>query len=614
MIAFAITLWSLLWVSASPNEASSLKQTYPRIEAVEAIRSAFLAVLGPEPKDSMALVAGLAIGERSQLSEETATQMRDLSLTHLVAVSGANLAIVVGAVWFLLAYLGLNRHLRFALGLMAMFAYVILVGPESSVIRAGTMALFVTIALWLGRGSSPLNALAAAISLILILDPGMAVDFGFALSSAATAGLLIAAPPIFEILKARLPDWLALGVAAAFSAQLFTTPILLMLQPGLPLYAVLANLLVEPAVAPITILGILSAVFAIPMPWLASLLAKAAELGTTWIILVASNLSELPLVRIHFVGAPTGVVLVSLTVLLTASYFRLEKPRAKRAALLAIGGTVIFAATLSLLDIARAKVAINDWQVLNCDVGQGDALLFKSGNQVALVDVGPDPLLLSQCLRDAEVQRVSLLILSHYDSDHVAGISALESIPVDLAVVPGFRDERPLVDKVSEVLSRNRVRVVTGQRSMTGTIGECQWEILEPSFNASEAVDSNDASLVSLFDCPEFALLGLGDLGEEGQNRLLSSSAAKVPGEKPLILKVAHHGSADQSRALHEQLRPEIALFSVGRNRFGHPTDRALRIVSSVGAAVYRTDLQGSLAIQVVGTEITASPLGKLAT
>ena len=102
----------------------------------------------------MALVAGLAIGERSQLSEVTAQQMRDLSLTHLVAVSGANLAIVVGAVWFLLAALGLNRHLRFLIGLIAMAAYVLLVGPESSVIRAATMALFVTVALWLGRGSS----------------------------------------------------------------------------------------------------------------------------------------------------------------------------------------------------------------------------------------------------------------------------------------------------------------------------------------------------------------------------------------------------------------------------------------------------------------------------
>ena len=613
MIPFTIALWSFLWLSAAPNQQSALKQGYPEIDLVERVRAAFLSNLGPEPSDSMALVAGLAIGERSQLSEVTAQQMRDLSLTHLVAVSGANLAIVVGAVWFLLAALGLNRHLRFSIGLIAMAAYVLLVGPESSVIRAATMALFVTVALWLGRGSSALHALAAAVSLILIVDPGMAVDFGFSLSALATAGLLIAAAPIFESLRTRLPDWLALGVAAAFSAQLFTTPILLMLQPGLPLYAVLANLLVEPVVAPVTILGILSAAISIPAPMMSTLLANTAGLGTSWIVLVASQLSALPLVRLHFVGPPLGVILASLIVILTAGYFKVATSGAKRATLFGIASVVLFGAVLSVLDVAKAKVSITGWEILNCDIGQGDALLIKSSNRVALVDVGPDPELLSSCLADAGVNKLDLLIISHYDADHVAGISALAQTPISLAVLPGFDDERPLVTKVGEVLAGSAQTVVTGQRGMVGKMGGCSWEILEPSFSASEASDSNDASLVSLFDCPSFSLLGLGDLGESGQDRLLSSSQSKLVSRKPLVLKVAHHGSADQSRPLHEFLQPEIAIISVGKNRFGHPTDRVLRILNSVGATTYRTDLQGAIAIQATGMQLQVKPLGKLA-
>jgi competence protein ComEC len=539
--------------------------------------------------------------------------MRDLSLTHLVAVSGANLAIVVGAVWFLLAALGLNRHLRFLIGLLAMVAYVLLVGPESSVIRAATMALFVTLALWLGRGSSPLHALAAAVSLILIVDPGMAVDFGFSLSALATAGLLIAAAPLFESLRTRLPDWLALGVAAAFSAQLFTTPILLMLQPGIPLYAVLANLLVEPVVAPVTILGILSAAMSLPVPLISTLLANTAGLGTSWIVLVASHLSQLPLVRLHFVGAPVGVILASLVVILTAGFFRATSSIARRATLFGIASVALFGTVLSALDVARAKVSISGWEILNCDIGQGDALLVKSSNRVALVDVGPDPELLSSCLSDAGVSKLDLLIISHYDSDHVAGISALSQTSISLAVLPGFDDERPLVTEVANVLASSAKKVVTGQKGMMGELGDCSWEILEPSFTASEASDSNDASLVSFFDCASYSLLGLGDLGESGQERLLTSSQLKLASSKPLVLKVAHHGSADQSRSLHEFLQPEIALISVGANRFGHPTDRVLRILNSVGAATYRTDLQGAIAIQARGMRLQVKPLGKLA-
>ena len=613
MIAFAIALWSLLWMSAPPGQVSAIKSTYPLVPAVEEVRSAFLGLVGYEPNDSKALVAGLAIGERTMLSDQTAEQMRDLSLTHLVAVSGANLAIVIGAVWFLTSYLGFSRNLRFASGLVTMFSYVLLVGPESSVIRAATMAVFVTVAMWLGRGSSPLHALALAISLLLIVDPGIATDFGFSLSAIATAGLLVAAGPLFELLKPRMPEWLALGLAAALSAQLFTTPILLMLQPGLPLYAVLANLLVEPVVAPVTILGISSAVLAIPLPLLAKLCIELASLGTGWIVLVSGQLSELPFVRIHFVGGPAGVFLAAAVVVLTAAYFTSQNSWLKRRLLYAIGGLVLIGVTLSVFDVLRSNRIHSSWEILNCDVGQGDALLLRSSAQVALIDVGPDPNLLQACLQSASVERIDLLIISHYDADHVAGIDALEDIDVGLAVLPGFADDRPLADKVQKRMNQWAHSQVVGQRGMSGELGSCNWRILEPSFNASETSDSNDASLVGYFDCRGFRLLALGDLGERGQDRLLASSASILKAASPLILKVAHHGSADQSRTLHEYLAPDLALVSVGTNRFGHPTDRLLRILSSTGTSIFRTDESGAISVQAGVDGLSVGTGGKLA-
>lgn len=613
MIAFAIALWLLLWLSAPAGGVSAIKSAFPKMTEVEAIRSRFLALIGDEPDDALALVAGLAIGERSMLSEQTADQMRDLSLTHLVAVSGANLAIVIGAIWFLAAYLGFSRNLRFSLGLTAMACYVLLVGPESSVIRAATMAFFVTVGLWLGRGSAPLHSLALAVSLLLILDPAISTDFGFSLSAIATAGLLVAAGPLFETLKTRLPDWLALGVAAAVAAQLFTTPILLMLQPGLPLYAVLANLLVEPVVAPVTILGISAATLAIPVPFVAQVGIFLASIGTGWIVEVAKALSSLPFVRLHFVSGPIGVAIAAASVISIAGFVQARNPQTKSWLLRLTFGLFALGGILSLVDIARSSATHRDWDLLNCDVGQGDAMLIRNSGHVALIDVGPDVELIKGCLGAAGVERIDLLVISHYDADHVAGIDGLEGVPVGLAILPGFADDRPLAEKVELRMESWAERTATGQRGMTGSLGNCVWRILEPSYSAAETTDSNDASLVNLFECPELRVLALGDLGEPGQNRLLASSESYFRGSTPLILKVAHHGSADQSRELHEAIRPAIAVVSVGENRFGHPTDRALRILTSVGARVYRTDLDGPVSIASFEGGLTVMTGGKLA-
>ena len=232
-------LGAMLWVLSfffAAGETSQIKLNYPQLEVVETIRRRFLLALHGDSPDAVGLVAGLTIGERSLLSQEVEDQMRTLSLTHLVAVSGANLAIVVGATYFLLAGLGIARNTRFLIALCVLASYVLLVGPESSVIRAATMALFVMIGLWLGRGSSPLNSLSLAVIVLLAIDPALSRDIGFALSAFATAGLLIFAAPVFEWLRVRLPDFIALGLAASFAAQLFTTPVLLLIQPSIPIY------------------------------------------------------------------------------------------------------------------------------------------------------------------------------------------------------------------------------------------------------------------------------------------------------------------------------------------------------------------------------------------
>jgi competence protein ComEC len=610
-------LAAVVWVASfflSDSRESQIKLNYPDFQAIQYFRERFLLSLNGVSSDAEGLVAGLTIGERSLLSTEVAEEMKVLSLTHLVAVSGANLAIVIGAVYFLLAGLGLSRSLRYLLALGAMSFYVLLVGPESSVIRAATMALFVMIGLWLGRGSTPLNSLALAIIFLLAVDPGLSRDIGFALSAFATAGLLLLAPPVFEWLRTYIHDFLALGIAASFSAQLFTMPVLLILQPSIPVYSVLANLIVEPVVAPITILGIAGVLVAgVNIP-IAGVLSYIASLLASWIVWVAGELSAWPLARAHFVQGWAGIALVSLCVLLIALSIGVGRKYSRQLKLAALLVLTV-ALSWSTNDVFRHQSLAGHFSVMACDVGQGDALLVRDQSRVALIDVGKDDALIDSCLSQARVTHIDLLVLTHFDADHVGGIrGALKNRSVGTAIVSGYKDDRPLVKVVHEELSKARASIELGRKGIGGRLGGFQWQVLEPTWT-DEGEDSNDASVVVSFRNQEHGILALGDLGESGQQRLLRSSMPELSElrAKTLVLKVAHHGSADQSEELFRYLQADFAIFSVGKNDYGHPTPRALALARNHGATILRTDQHGPIALEM-NNEVKVFLAGKLST
>ena len=613
--ALAALIWFLSWAFAPKDAQSQIKLNYPEVSFISYLRERFLLSLNGVNSDSSGLVAGLTIGERSLLSETVELEMKTLSLTHLVAVSGANLAIIVGAIYFLCAGLGLPRNVRFLTALIAMSGYVLLVGPESSVIRAATMALFVMVGLWLGRGSSALNSLSLAIVVLLMIDPGLATDIGFALSAFATAGLLIMAAPMFEWLRQHMPDVVAMGIAASASAQLFTTPVLLILQPSIPLYSVLANLIVEPVVAPITILGILSVlVSAVNIP-LAGGVSYLASIMANWIVIVAQELSSWPAARLHFVKGVFGILLVALVVVLLALSFGIFSPAAKQLRITA-ALVCVLAVSWSATDQIRHTNFASDSALLACDVGQGDALLLRDSGQVALVDVGGDDELIDKCLRSSGVDRIDLLVLTHFDADHVAGIKgAMRNREVGLALVSGFEDDRPLVSIVHQELTAAGVAIEIGRTGLAGNLGRFSWKILQPTSKASESSDSNDASLIFAAWDDSFGVLALGDLGESGQRRLMRNAMHDLAllRSRNLIVKVAHHGSADQSSELYEYLSPLAAIFSVGKNDYGHPAPSALSMLQRTGAAVLRTDQLGPIALDLE-VDLAIRSGGKLTT
>jgi competence protein ComEC len=615
IVVTASLLWAFLWLTASDSNESTLRLNFPSVDLVEELRARFLFLLTGVTDDSAGLVAGLAIGERGLISQTLSENMKELSLTHLVAVSGANLAIVAAAVFMLASITGVPRFWRFFLAYLAIALYILLVGPESSVLRAGAMAAFVMASWWLGRKVNPLIPLSWAVILLLLIDPALAVDFGFALSVFATLGLLILAAAFHLRLQPRLGTWLSLGVSASVAAQLYTMPVLLALQPSIPLYSVLANLAVEVVVAPVTVLGILAVIATPVSPPLASLLTWFASLGTWWIEVVSNQLAQLPMTRIPMLPGDLGIFFTVLLVIGVSLVLASKSPNLR---MLGFVFAALFLVPIGWVasDLVRHSNFDQGWQVLNCDVGQGDALLLRDGGEVALIDVGREDAPIDNCLDDLGIRHIDLLVLTHFDADHVGGIAgALEGRSVGLALLSGFDDDRPLVKLVSDVLSVSAQRVEIGYSGVTGSLGSASWRVLAPSFAANEAEDSNDASVVVLFEMTGFNVLTLGDLGERGQLRLVRNYWPVLfeLRQMPLILKVAHHGSKDQSNELHELVQPDVALISVGKdNDYGHPSRNLLAILADAKARTLRTDLLGPISIRVEAGKLFAATGGKL--
>ncbi|MDN3494423.1 ComEC/Rec2 family competence protein [Planococcus sp. APC 4015] len=542
------------------------------------------------------LVPGLAVGDTSAVDPELDAAMKRSSLSHLTAVSGANCALVVGLAFLAAAALGASRAVRVGVGLAALGGFVLLVTPEPSVVRAAAMASIAMLAVLLGRPGVGMAVLSVAVTVILVADPWLAGSLGFALSATATASLLLFARPFAIGLQRVLPRALALGLSVPLAAQLACGPLLILIEPSVPLYGVVANMLAAPAAPIATVLG-LAACLAAPLPWLQSGLAALAWLPASWIAGTAASITTLPGDVVPWVeGVPGAALLaglgVAVGVLVAVAPGRWRAARGASGALVALVVGIAGGGALST-GVAGPWGIPRDWSIIACDVGQGDAVLVRSAGQVALMDAGPDPAALDACLRRVGVDRIDLLVLSHFDLDHVGGVSALEGRVTRVLHGPpaDAADERIITTLVA-----GGARSDEAASGMSGALGGARWSVLWPRAESPAFPSGNDASVV--LDVRGGGVpptLMLGDLSASPQRALAASGALSPP---YAIVKVAHHGSADQEPALYVAAEPSVALVTVGAdNDFGHPRREILDVVSALGARVARTDTQGLIVI-----------------
>ncbi|MFE2018276.1 ComEC/Rec2 family competence protein [Streptomyces sp. NPDC059499] len=579
---------------------------------------------GLEP-DARALLPGLVVGDTSRVPPELHDAFKATDLTHLLAVSGANLSILL----FLLIgppgtalrsergglapRLGISLRMTALTGGGVALAFILVCRPEPSVLRAAACGLITLLAIGTGRRRSLLPALAAAVLLLVLYNPWLARSYGFLLSVLATGALLTLAPRWSSALQRhRVPPRLAEALAAAGAAQAVCAPVVVVLASRVSLVAIPCNLLAEFAVAPATVLGFAALALApMAMP-VAELLARAAGWPVGWIASVARYGAGLSGAEADWPGGwPGAALLAGLTVAVALSARRL----ARHPWVCSAAGLLLVLAVLRPVPLTRIMTGWPPpgWAFAMCDVGQGDAMVLAAGEGTGVVvDTGPDPRLVDRCLRDLGITRVPLLVLTHFHADHVRGLpGALRGRQVGAIQTTSLGEPAEQASFVRRTAAAARIPVVPALPGERRRIGPLDWRVLWPPAEsrgrapAFVTEEPNDSSVTLFVRSGGLTLLLLGDLEPPAQQGVLRSYPV-LP--RVDVLKVAHHGSAYQDPALLRSVRPRLALISCGAdNPYGHPAARTVEALGAAGAKVLRTDTDGAIAVTGAGAELRAA-------
>jgi len=573
-----------------------------------AVRSSIRDSVAGRPESQRELVPALVVGDDAGLPVGLEQDFRTTGLTHLTAVSGTNLTLVVGFLLLLARSLRVRGRWLTVVGLLGIVGFVLLARTEPSVVRAAAMGTVGLFALGTDGRRRGLRALGVAVTGLLLVTPSLAVSAGFALSVLATGGIVVVGPPVQAALGRWLPAPIAGAIAVPFAAQLACTPVIAALSGEVSLVAVLANLLVAPVVGPATVLGLAGGLAALVWDPLGRVAGTAAGLCVGWIIRVAEWGADLPAPSVRWgSGALALAVLGGLCLAIGLAAPALLRRRGLGVALVVGTLIVVLGVPGRIASLPGGWVPggwpPRGWVLAVCDVGQGDALAVSIAPRTAIVvDAGPNPVLVDKCLDRLDVAVVPLVVLTHFHADHVAGLpGVLRGRTVAAIEASPMLDPSWAVDDAERTAGEAGITLTAAPYGVTRQYGDVTLQVLWPDLPApvagpGDGSAANDASVVLLVESHGLRMLLTGDVEPLGQARL----AAGLPGLDLDLLKVPHHGSSYQDIDWLRSLDAEVAVVSVGAdNDYGHPDAFLLDALEDGGAETARTDQDGDIAVVV---------------
>jgi competence protein ComEC len=545
------------------------------------------------------VLTGIVLGEDDGIDPSLRDAFRASGLTHLLAVSGQNVAITAIGVVQAARIVGIGRLAGEGVAIVAVLAYALAVGWQPSVVRAAVAGLLASLGWITARPRDRWHALAVGALVLLSWTPSAALEAGFQLSFAAVIAIFVVLPRVAGVPDAYpVPRGLWDVLVVALACGLVTAPIMWLHFGAVALWTVPANVAAEPAMPPLIALSLAASVVAPVFPGAATALAWLAGWCAAWIALVARVVSTWPSAQIR-----SPVALVACLGLAAATIVIRRLPRDRRRT--ALVGVVSVA--LACASAACALRPVPSWRpphglrVTFLDVGQGDGTLVEAPGGAVLVDEGPPEADVAGQLRKMGLRSLTAMVLTHPQRDHIGGAAAvLDRLSVGEVLDPGI--DAPSADHEAAVSAAQRhgVPIVIVRQDDVFRIGALWLRILWPDGPGSPGQDPNEHAVVAL------ASFGATDV-------LLTADAEsdvtlRLPLRPAEILKVAHHGSEDTGLPdLLRVLRPRLAVIEVGRgNDYGHPRPETLAALAAApGLETLRTDENGRIVVESDGREIT---------
>jgi len=561
------------------------------------------------PRQQAGLLNGMLIGYREGLSEEVQTAFANAGLTHIMAVSGANIAFIIMPLSFLFKLMKIRKRAAnlLIIGILALFVFI--TGFEPSVLRAALMADIMLMASILYKKPDVYAAIAFSCIILLAVSPCMLFNAGFQLSYGATLGIVMLCRNISTlIVRCHIPEKPAQVMAATVSAQLGVLPVTLINFNRISLISIIPNVLVAPILELITILGMLMALLGQFSLFLSRLTGYLNSVFLSAVLYITKWTSELSFVMVTTVTPSLLMAAGYYTVVWFLLWYKPMKMISLRPRHAAIA--LSFAAAFMLAGSLKPACL----EVVFLDVGQGDSAFVRTySGKTVLIDGGGsnDPDVKSGVgekvvvpfLLDKGCDRLDAVIATHPHTDHIQGLEdVLEQIKTCRLIIPSMKDESGF-GGLLRAAGENGIPV---SRCARGDIirldDRTVMQILNPEADCdADGKSSNNASLVIKLCYEQTSVLLTGDAESEAEDRMLK----EAPYLDADVIKIAHHGSPTSTgKAFLEAVSPEAAIISVGRNYFGHPSDEVLDVLEESGVSCFRTDECGAVIVRSDGKSI----------
>lgn len=559
----------------------------------KSIEKSFLMLL---PINHVGILEGMIIGDTSYVTEEIEESFRNSGISHLLAVSGANVAYVLILCKFVFQRV-LGRNVSNFLTIIFIVLFTILSGGSASVVRAAIMAIIIIISEFFSQKPNTYASISFAILFILARNPLIICDVGFVLSFSGTLGIVLFEAKINNYMESKIKynketvygkviNLMIETLAVTISAQLAVTPIVLYYFNNFSCISILANLVIVPATGSITIVGIVMYITSLIYMPLAKLISYSVYSIIQFVILSSSFFAQLPYSTLL---TPTPSIYLIIIYYLALYNMFFKKSRKVNIAILLIVSMLII-----ISNFPKSYININ-----MVDVGQGDSIFIEtSKGKTILVDTGGtensdydvgEKILIPYIL-DRGARKIDYVFLSHMHEDHVEGvISLIKKLKVENIIIGRQGVDTTLYNKIVSLAREKGINIIEVKKGDVINIDGIIFDII---LAEEKSANLNNTSLVLKMSYGNISMLFTGDIEKEFEENI---------GVKTNILKVAHHGS--NSSSTEEFLKnnlPQIALISVGKgNSYGHPNKEVLERLEALGVNIYRTDVNGEIYLKI---------------